>query len=233
MDSCDQFSEVLNTPNRNGAPLPPARFVPQASARPSSYPGARHTLRPRGFNSWDAARAGSSQSSSSGGGGPRAPWHRAGPAPRDPAPSMRRGAGAGGRGRGCGRGEGGRKRSARPGGGRQEGRRAGQEIPHRLPDPGPARPARRQRPPRAPDPTLRPRLRPFARPPPPPGHARTPGEVGEARAALREEGAAGVRKSVLVYAFPPASPDSTGTGAAKLGREGAPAKALGHTLASD
>jgi hypothetical protein len=137
---------------RAGAPPPmpsiaPApRPVPPESpplspppARPGSYPGARHTLRPRGFNSWDAARPDSSQSSSnSGDDGPPTPWRRAGPAPRGPAPSMRRGAGAGGRGRGCGRSESGRKRSARPGGGRQEGRRAGQEIPHRLPDPGPA-----------------------------------------------------------------------------------------------
>lgn len=88
--------------SRTPPPLGPERPPrPPPPARPGSYPGARHTLRPRGFSSWGAAGPGSSQSSrsssngSSGDGGPPAPRRRAGPAPRGPAPSMRRGAGAG------------------------------------------------------------------------------------------------------------------------------------------
>lgn len=83
------------------SPAPPPLSRPRASPpapSPSpagSYPGARHTLRPRGLSSWGAVGPGSSQSSSSSSDGPPAPRRRAGPAPRGPAPSMRRGAGAG------------------------------------------------------------------------------------------------------------------------------------------
>lgn len=117
-------------PGRPLRPPPPARPAPTRvrgtrCGRAGSAPGA-----PRGRA---AARAAAAAATA-----PRLP----GAAPARPPGALRPPCGAGqargGRGRGCGRCESGRKRSAQPGGGRQEGRRAGQEIPHRLPDPGPA-----------------------------------------------------------------------------------------------
>lgn len=168
-----------------GAPSPRSWASPSAPfpSPAGSYPGARHTLRPRGLSSWGAAGPGNSQSSSSSGGGgsnrgggPPAPRRRAGPAPRGPAPSMRRGAGAGRarvrpQARAAGSGVRGRAGGGRRGAGPGRKFHIGSLIP------GQPRPARRQRPPRAPDPTLWPRRRPSARPPPPRGRAQTWGQT--------------------------------------------------------
>lgn len=130
--------EVLGAPSPRPRvslrPPPPARPAPTRArgtrcGRAGSAPGA-----PRGRVAARTAAAAAAAAAAA----PRLP----GAAPARPPGALRPPCGAGqargGRGRGCGRSESGRKRSARPGGGRQEGRRAGQEIPHRLPDPGPA-----------------------------------------------------------------------------------------------
>lgn len=115
-------------------PLPQPGWAPTRAhgircGRAGSAPGA-----PRGRATARAAAAAAAAATAAA--APRLP----GAAPARPPGALRPpyGAGQARGGRGCGRSESGRKRSARPGGGRQEGRRAGQEIPHRLPDPGPA-----------------------------------------------------------------------------------------------
>lgn len=106
------------------------------------------------------------------------------PAPRRPGPPGpcalhaargRRGAGAGA-GAAAARAAGSGVHS-RAGGGRR-GAGPGRKFHIGSLIPGQPRPARRQRPPRAPDPTLRPCRRPSARPPPPGGRAQTWGELG-------------------------------------------------------
>lgn len=189
------------SPEHPLGPLPqpgraPTRAHGTRCGRAGSAPGA-----PRGRAAARAAVAAAAAAAAAA--APRLP----GAAPARPPGALRPPCGAGQArgGRGCGRSKSGRKRSARPGGGRQEGRRAGQEIPHRLPDPGPAAagqaaaPAPRARPH---PPAVPPPLRAAPAPPRPPSNLGANLEEAAQRSA-REGPRGPARGFPGAFPFPP------------------------------
>lgn len=203
----------MSTPPRRGNPSPLAPSVlfgplPQPGRAPTQAHGTRcgrAGSAPQAPLGRAAARAAAAAATAAAAAA-AVPW-LLGAAPARPPGALRPPCG---RGHGCGRSESGRKRSARPGGGRQEGRRAGQEIPHRLPDPGPAAagqaaapaPCARPHPPAAPPPL-------YAAPAPTlplSNLGRTWKGPEERRGRVEPQGLAGGVPSPSVFSFPPQTP---------------------------